>query len=327
MSSVTELTIPFRLPTDPATLEMRRETLITGQVASLNSNLIFERHCELAGLHWALGEPEAALENLGRALRWANENNMVEPIGYLLSLQSATLCYIGQYAAAHELFIQAEAILRRSDDELGVAWAQHLMAREYHLDLDNFMQTLRQAAAVAPVFRAHSIWHAYAESLLAQANAALGLGELRRATEALRQADGLITERNLAWLIPEAHWLRGRIALAEGAPRLAARHCYSGLNAINSGGDLRMLVPIYVTLGKALELDRSQLSAAQDAFERALMASKGRARSLHVAQAYHAAGLHLRRYSQRLTVRARASGYLYEAERRYKVLDLPMPEA
>jgi hypothetical protein len=136
----------------------------------------------------------------------------------------------------------------------------------------------------------------------------------------------LIAERDLKWLAPEYHWLRARVALAEGAPRLAAKHCHNGLNAVSNGGDVRLLTALYVTLGKALEPDRSQQTAAQDAFERALAAHE-RARCLHAAQAYFAIGLHLKRYSQRVTMRARGSGYLYEAARRYKALGLPMPEA
>lgn len=326
MPSVTEIMIPFQPAADPATLEKRREALNAEQVALLNGDLTFEHYCELAGLHWALGEPESALEALQKALRCASDSHLVEPVGYLLSLQSAVLCYIGQYAAAHELFTQAELILKRHNNDLGVAWVQHLRAREYFLDLSNFSAAQQQAAAAAPLFRGHNIWHAYVEGLLAQAHAAIGMGDPRRAADFLKQADGLITERNLAWLAPEYHWLRGRAALAEGTPRLAAKHCYNGLNAVNYGGDVRLLSALYVTLGQALEADRSQQAAAEDAFERALMAARGRARSLHVAQAYHAAGLHLKRYSQRMTLRARGSGYLYEAERRYKALGLPVPE-
>ncbi len=327
MLLVTEVTIPFQPPADPPALEARREMRSAEQIATLNGEAAFELYCELSGLHWALGECDAALETLQKALHWASQNNLLGPIGYLLSLQGATLCYIGQYAAAYEMFVQAELIFRQSGDELGIAWQHNLMAREYHLDLGNFTKAHHQAAAAAPIFRAHNIWHAYTESLLAQAHAMLGMGEPRRAADALKQAEGLITERGLVWLAPEHHWLRARAALAEGTPRLAAKQCCSGLNAISNGGDLRVLSPLYVTLGKALEPDRGQQAAAQDAFERALMAAQGRARSLHVAQAYLAAGLHLKRYSQLLTLRARGSGYLYEAERRYKALGLPMPEA
>ncbi|PJF33311.1 MAG: hypothetical protein CUN49_18885, partial [Candidatus Thermofonsia Clade 1 bacterium] len=53
----------------------------------------------------------------------------------------------------------------------------------------------QQAVAAAPLFRGHNIWHAYVESLLAQAHAAIGMGDPRRAADFLKQADGLITER------------------------------------------------------------------------------------------------------------------------------------
>lgn len=322
MPLVTDLTIPFQPATDPAELETRCELLS----ADSKDSEVFERHCELAGLYWALGECENALDNLQKALHLAQQNNQRDSIGYLLSLQSAALCYIGQYAAAHALFVQTETLFKRQNDESGVAWQQHLMAREYHLDLGNFTVAQHQAAQAGAFFRANNLWHAYAESLLTQAHCALGSGEPRRAADFLKQAEGLITERALKWLAPEYHWLRARTALAEGAPRLAAKHCYSALNAVNNGGDVRLLTALYVTLGKALEPDRSQQAAAQDAFERAV-AARERARCLHVAQAYHAIGLHLKRYSQRMTARARGSGYLFEAERRYKALGLPVPEA
>ncbi len=327
MLFVTEVTIPFQPAADPATLEARLEARSAESLVNPNGDAAFALYCELAGLHWALGEPHAALETLQKALHWASQNNQLEPIGYLLCLQGAALCYIGQYAAAHELFAQAELIFRRGGDALGMAWQRHLMAREYQLDLGNFTNAQRQAAEATPIFRADNLWHAYAESLLAQANASIGIGDPRRAADLLRQADGLITQHNLVWSAPEYHWLRARAALAEGTPHLAAKHCYNGLNAISNGGDVRLLTPLYVTLGKALEADRNQHPAAQDAFERAVMTAQGRARSLHAAQAYWAAGQHLKRYSQRLTLRARGSGYLYEAERRYKALGLPMPEA
>ncbi|PJF37158.1 MAG: hypothetical protein CUN49_01700 [Candidatus Thermofonsia Clade 1 bacterium] len=326
MPAVTEVTIPFQPARNPAELETRLEALKAEQVAALNGDLGFEARCELAGLHWALGEAENALENLQKALHLANQNDWIEPVGYLLSLKSAALCYIGQYAAAHELFVQAEAFFKRHNDECGVAWQQHLMAREYHLDMGNFAVAQRQATAAGAFFRARNVWHAYVESLLTQARAALGLAQPRHAAELLRQADGLIAERALTWFAPEYHWLRAEVALAEGTPRLAAKHCYNGLNSINYGGDLRPLAVLYMTLGKALEVDRSQLAAAQDAFERALAAARDRARSLHVAQAYQAAGLCLKRYSNLMTVRARGSGYLFEAERRFKALGLRMSE-
>lgn len=135
MLFVTEVTIPFQPAADPAALEARLEARSAESLANLNGDAAFALYCELAGLHWALGEPHAALETLQKALHWASQNNQLEPIGYLLSLQGAALCYIGQYAAAHELFAQAELIFRRNDDELGMAWQRHLMAREYHLDL------------------------------------------------------------------------------------------------------------------------------------------------------------------------------------------------
>jgi tetratricopeptide (TPR) repeat protein len=322
MPLVTDLTIPFQPAAEPAELETRRALLS----ADSKDDAAFERHCELAGLHWALGESENALASLQKALHLAHQNSLTDSVGYLLSLQSAALCYIGQYAAAHALFAQTESLFRRQNDELGVAWQQHLMAREYYLDLGNFAAAQRAAAQASSFFRANNLWHAYAESLLTQAHSALGAGEPRRAADFLKQAEGLIAERNLKWLAPEYHWLRARTALAEGTPRLAARHCHNALNAVNNGGDVRLLTALYVTLGKALEPDRSQQADAQDAFERAL-AARERARCLHVAQAYLAIGLHLKRYSQRMTMRARGSGYLFEAERRYKALGLPMPEA
>lgn len=326
MPFVTELTIPFQPATDPAELEVRRETRQAEQTATLNGAAALDLHCELSGLHWALGEGALALETLQRALRLASESNALEWIGYLMSLQGAALCYVGQYQAAYEIFTQAELIFKRSNDGLGVAWQQHLMAREYHLDQGNYSLAQRYLMAAMPVFRSGGIWHAYAENLLTQAHAALNLGELRRAADLMKQADGLITERELAWYASEYYWLRARIALAEGTPKAATKYCYSGLNAISNGGDLRVLSPLYFTLGIALETDRSQQAAAQDAFDRALQTARIRARRLHVAQAFHAAGLHLKRYSQRMTVRARGSGYLFEADRLYKALGLPMPE-
>jgi tetratricopeptide (TPR) repeat protein len=322
MPSVTDLTIPFQPAADPAELETRRALLS----ADVKDDAAFERYCELSGLHWALGESENALASLQKALHLAQQNNLTDSIGYLLSLQSAALCHIGQYAAAHALFAQTESLFRHQNDELGVAWQQHLMAHEYHLDLGNFAAAQRAAAQVSGFFRANNLWHAYAESLLVQAHSALGMGEPSRAADLLKQAEGLITGRDVKWLAPEYHWLRARTALAEGAPRLAVKHCHNALNAVSNGGDVRLLTALYVTLGKALEPDRSQQADARDAFERAL-AARERARRLHVAQACLAIGLHLKRYSQRMTMRARGSGYLYEAERRYRALGLPMPEA
>ncbi|MBO9309085.1 MAG: hypothetical protein J7551_04800 [Chloroflexi bacterium] len=322
MPLVTDLTIPFQPAAEPAELETRR-TLLS---ADSRDEAAFERYCELSGLHWALGEPEDALASLQKALHLARQNDLTDSVGYLSSLQGAALCYIGQYAAAHALFAQAEALFRRQNNGLGIAWQQHLMAREYHLDLGNFAAAQRAAAETGSLFRAHSLWHAYAESLLTQAHSALGSGAPRRAADFLRQAEGLIAERDLKWLAPEYHWLRAQTALAEGTPRLAAEHCYSALNAVSNGGDVRLLTALYVTLGKALETDRSQQPAAQDALERAL-AARERARCLHAAQAYLALGLHLKRYSRHMTMRARGSGYLFEAEQRYKALGLSMPEA
>jgi hypothetical protein len=135
-------------------------------------------------------------------------------------------------------------------------------------------------------------------------------------------AGATIEEHKLIWYLPELYLRRANLAHLERNYRDAAAHGLNGLAAAGNLGDLRPLTALYLALGTALEQDRGRLNDARDALDRAILIGRRRGRKLHLALAVRQMGLHLKRFSNRPTARARGLGFLFEASRLLKEMDV-----
>ncbi|GAB4548079.1 MAG: hypothetical protein OHK0023_10500 [Anaerolineae bacterium] len=330
MSIVDGLPHPFCPRTDPATLDELRELLIQTLDARSSQLDFAERswvaeYGALAGICLLLGDYDLAENQVGQAIKLASEGARPSHLGYYKCIQGAAQCALGKYEIGCENFDSAEAIFSQAGDALGVAWTQHLLAREYHTDNGTHLEALNQLNLALPVFRTHGVYHGLIENLLTQTANLIAIGDMRRATDILRQTEAQINERDQCWFLPELSLLQAKIALAENRAATAARHAYHGLSQIGNCGDLRMLSALYLVLGISLESDRAHIVNARDALQRAVNVGRGRARRIDLARGLRALGMHLKHYSQRMTGRARGSGFLFEAEHLFAEIGVHPP--
>src|SRR5262249_14431966 len=138
--------------------------------------------------------------------------------------------------------------------------------------------------------------------------------------------DGLIAEGKHYFYRSEAYLLKTQLAFAEGNFKLAYKHACAGLGAVGDLGDVRVLASLYRLLAILLERDRNRVDDAHDALERSIVVGRERARRLDLALALRQCGLHLKRFANRPTLRARGSGFLFEAERLFAEMGIPAPK-
>lgn len=267
----------------------------------------------LAGVAFALGDGMAAVINVQEAIRAAQESGQVTLRGYLLNTLGAALCYEGNYAEAIKAFEAAESIFFRTSDSLGSAWNHHMRAREYLRDARTFGDALRQLDLALPVLRSRGNPEVIIENYLTRVACLIQINDLRHARDLIYQVEGMIMESKCFWYRPEMYVLRAELSTRENDVRVAWQQCYTGLGSVSDHGDLRLLPLLYLTLATALEHDKTRLEDARDALERAINAGRARGRKLHLALALRKMGQHLKRFSVRPTVRARGSGFLFEA--------------
>jgi tetratricopeptide (TPR) repeat protein len=320
--SSVELPIPYRSVLALSQLEaMRNEGEARIKAIATGSGLAWE-YGNLAGIAYVLGDGPAALSYIRLALQEDEGAPQSELHGYLLNILGASLCYLGQYQAGREAFEQAAALFTANEDALGLAWQQHLYARELARDHRDYAQAYVQLNAALPVLRTRAHAQITIENQLTQTDCMIQQGEIRRAREALQQIEGILNDQKCFWYRPELYLLRAQVAMQEGNFKRAWHECYTGLGHIGDQGDLRMLAALYLALGHALEHDRSRVDDARDALGRAIEAGRTRARHLHLALALRQMGLHLRRFSNRSTTRARGSGFMFEADKLFHEMGL-----
>jgi ATP/maltotriose-dependent transcriptional regulator MalT len=201
-----------------------------------------------------------------------------------------------------------------------------MLAREYARDQGQFKVAADELEKALPVLREKAPVQMVIEGLLALADSYLRQGDLKRADEVLAQAESLVIQGKRYWYRPELYLLRAQAAVAADHIEQASQHAYQGLSAVGDSGDLRMLAPLYRTLGSILGRDRKRSEDAYDALERAMSVGRARARKLDLALALQEAGLHLKRFANRPTLRARGSGFLFEADSLFGEMGLPTPK-
>jgi tetratricopeptide (TPR) repeat protein len=315
-----ELIAPYRPFTALGQLQALREKI---EITPAEDPKDFSRRSgELAGIDFLLGDESEAYTEIQAAIRTAQEGGDIQILGYLLTTLGAIACYRGSYGAGLEAFRGAEAFFTRVGDTLGMAWKQHFYAREYLRYWGNYPEALSQLSAAQAILRGAGNPSGLIENMLTVADCCTVLGDTRRAIELLRGAEALRDEHKCDWYSPEICLVRARVALAHENYEQVYHHSYNGLRLVGASGDVRTLAPLYLTLAAALQTERSRLLDARDALSRAVAAGRSRARRVDLALALLQLGQHLRRYSNRLTTRARGSGFLFEAHSLFKEMGL-----
>jgi tetratricopeptide (TPR) repeat protein len=300
---------------------LARELSDTELLAKILGNLSVVEHY--------LGNGEAAVTQANEAVQVACSLGPTPLSGYLLCSCAAIQCYIGHYPAARDTFAQARATFERAEDELGIAWIQYVFAREYARDQGQFSRAIEQLESAMPTLRENVSSPHLVSALLALADNYIRQGNLKIGSDLIQQADGLITTSKLHWHRPESLLLKAQLATAEKNFKLAARHAYAGLGAAGAFGDLRVLTALYRNLASTLEQESDKperLDDAYNALERGMSMGRVRARRLDLALTLHCAGQHLKSFATRPTLRARGSGFLFEADGLFKEMGIALPE-
>jgi len=323
-NSNSDLPFPFQPIRSLVHLEESREAAEQAleNLAPADRDVATHIYGNLAGISLMLGDGPQALEYVAKALNAATAIQDQDGRGHLLNTRAAIECHMGLYVEARASFGEAEALFTRAGDALGMAWTQHLEAREYARDQNDYARALQLLNGAMPVLRARSTPDAVIQTLLTQIDCLVRTGESRRARDAVQQAEFAIHESKSFYYRPELMLMRAQLSLFESNFKQAWQYCYSGLGMVSDQGDLRMLTPLYTALALALEYDRNRADDARDALERAITAGRSRARRLHLSLALRQMGMHLRRYFNRPTVRARGSGYLFEADQQFSQMGL-----
>jgi tetratricopeptide (TPR) repeat protein len=276
----------------------------------------------LAVVDFYLGDGDNALHEAREAVQIACDTQIMPLSAYLLCTLGEILCYVGKYRAASEAFGDAWMIFTQADDALGMAWWKYAYGREYARAMGCFDMTIEQLEAALPILRGRVSPQAVIETLLTLADCYVHYGNLPRAAQMLHEADSLIAEGKRYWYRPEAYLVKAELAVAECDFDKARAHAYAGLGAAGMSGDLRILTALYRVLAFLLERVPQHVDDAYDALMRATSIGRTRASRLDLALALQQAGLHLRRFANRATSRARGAGFLFEADRLFRDMGL-----
>lgn len=269
----------------------------------------------LAVVEYYLGNSDNALVSARESAQLASELNEHTFKGYFVTTVAAILAYQGLYADADAAFNEAQAAFAHTEDDLAIAWWQFTHSRELARDRSECSAAIQELEAALPVLREHTAPQIVIESLLTLADCYLSTKNLGRAETFLKEAEVLVAQNKRFWSRPELFLLKSRFAIAEGNTAQALKFAYSGLGSVGDQGDYRILAPLYRTLANLLEQDRSRGDDTQDALDRAIAIGRKRSRRLELARALQQAGLHLKHFGNRPTIRARSAGFMYEAER------------
>lgn len=280
---------------------------------------------QLATIETQNGNAEIAHSNLTEALEALRDVEQRSLYGYLTVSTASVLCYMGRYQQAEASFEESSSIFTRSTNELGQAWWQHAYARDFLRDKGDYDQAIRLLNASVESLHQRASPQAVIENLLATVDCWLQLGRLDRASEVIDQVEPLIAVGKHKWYVPELALLKGRIALEQGNSQRAAAFFEVGIGGVSSGGDMKLLCPLYAALGNLFEARGDQQEDARDALERAVNCGRHQARKLHLAVALQTCGTFLQRFTNRPTERARGSGFLFEGHQIMAQMGLSRP--
>ncbi len=279
----------------------------------------------LAMIEYYMGDGNTAFTLIREAVDKACELNLAPLSGYYLCTLGMICCHLGKYQEGQSAFEQAHVVFAEREDDLGNAWWNYVQARAYDRDCGQHEQAIERLELAQSMLKEKVSCQPMIEILLALADCYLHTGKLDRAGELIVEADEKINVEKCFWYRPESYLLKAQISLEKDTTKQALRQIYSGLAVAGDQGDLRILAPLYRLLASVLEQDRNRLEDAFDSLERGMAAGRVQGRFLDLALTYRQAGMHLKRFSNRPTLRARGSGYLFEADRMIKQMRIPVP--
>ena len=144
--------------------------------------------------------------------------------GRVLCLRGVSSCDLGRYTEGEAFILQAEAIFRRSKDEVGEGRALYLLAANVHVYLGEFSKAKSAARRSLAIFRKLKELRRICHSLGVLGWVMLASGDLheaRKLSEAtLRQAESL----PYPIMIGISHYTLGRCDLVDGNLDSARRH-------------------------------------------------------------------------------------------------------
>jgi tetratricopeptide (TPR) repeat protein len=279
----------------------------------------------LAVIEFYRGNAKTAQGMIREAVEKACEVGQIVLSAYFLCTEAAITSYLGQYQAAESAFEQAHVIFAQHEDEFGRVWWNYIHAREYARDCCQYEQAIERLEAARSTLQTKAVAQPIIEMLLALADSYTNIGKLEIANQLIIEADEKIAEAKCFWYRPESCLIKTQISLLTGNTTQALRQVYSGLGVAGDQGDLRILTGLYRLLAAILELERSRAEDAFDALERGMAAGRVQGRCIELAMALRQAGLHLKRFANRPTLRARGSGFLFEADRMFNEMHIPLP--
>ncbi|MHB8626456.1 MAG: tetratricopeptide repeat protein [Aggregatilineales bacterium] len=265
----------------------------------------------------ALGDGQAAVNALA-------ESFQIEPTGAAHIGLGWALRLLGDYAQAQ---IEFERVLAESSTNTTLVGLAFVGLARCACDCGNWEAALAKLDKALPILQDEQLTYHEAAARLVQAELHTRLGQDADAQITLDRVDAQLISAKIHWLRPEWWALKARLAFAKGDSGAAEKAARRGLGATDDRGDMQSLPTLYRTLAAALERGRihTGIDDARDARHRSVLAAQTCAARLELARALHEIGLHYKLYANRPTLRARGSGYLYEADKHFQAMGISAP--
>jgi len=174
---------------------------------------------------WALGYPEAALEDASHALRDAREIGQAGTLMYALAFASCALVFCGNYATAMMQFDELAAL---AEEKGAIVWKADAMAQQGCIFtlIGKALDAVRLITSGIITLRltGTTFYTPMCQSYLAKAHAELG--QFDDAWRCIGEAMAAIETTKERWSEAELHRVAGEIALMSPAPDAAKAQAY-----------------------------------------------------------------------------------------------------
>lgn len=274
---------------------------------------------EVGRLYLTLGDAEAAVRSL----------TYETPPGTLADLMRVSLCQAlcatGRYTLAK---LELDRLLSESPRASRHYAVCLLTLGLYMRDQGRFTEAADPLNQALAMFTAEKMVYHTAACQLALVDVALRNRRLDEASMLLLRADETLSNARIHWYRPAWWALKARTALEQALYKHAATFAGRGLGAVDNFGDLSALPALYRVLAAALERghERERVEDARDARLRAVTVARVRGSRLELARALFELGWHYKLFTNRPTLRARGSGFLFEAEQIFGEIGIPTPK-
>ncbi len=295
-------------------LHTAQSRLISLRAENRTADLIQCLH-QIGDYSLLVGEGQAALDALREAVQHG------EPTPALQLTFGQALCFNGHYADGK---VQLEGALANAGDESLRGLCLLSLGRDW-THPNHFSSALSYLSEALSILQACKLDQQVAVCSLALAAVHLREGRQAECEAYLKQADALLSACKLYWERPEWWRLSALLALDGSHYGQAVKLASKGLGTVDNRGDVRLLAGLYRMFATALERNHERIEDARDARHRAVNAARASAPRLELAYALFELGHHYKTYSNRPTFRARGSGYLFEADRLFREIEIESP--